>query len=398
MVSNQPADSILEEDPYMIDVMLMHFSNFPYSTPGSARWEKALTKVPMVIHLTTNLSEASWFSDIILPASHAMFERWNFLDGRAGGKAYASIQQPVIEPLNGGVMDETGVPWLLAEALQRKGFDAPLRYLKEQYKDPETGKEPTSHEEFGLIALKMAVQPQWDPAKYVRGDRFTGWAEYLEMGVWNGPGYAYRKRWSGMSTATKKFEFYSETLKAALQEHADKHSVSIDRVLEASNYNARGELAFIPHWEEPYRYGDEQGFPLLFTDHKSGLTREGRGSNTPWFMANKDVDPGDRKWEDSVKINPIDADRLGIAHGQKVRLTTVAGSIECYATLWEGVRPGSVAKTFAYGHWAYGRHSAKEFGKVARGGNNNDIIPVDYDRLSGSTVFAGQIGVRVEKV
>ena len=398
VVSNQPADSILEEDPYMIEVMLMYYSNFAFSCPGADRWEKALAKVPMVVHLTTNISEASWFSDIVLPASHNMYERWNFMDNRAGGKAFASIQQPMVEPLNGGVQDETGVPWLLAEALARKGFDAPLRYLTEQFADPETGAAPSNHEDFSLIAVKMATQPQWDPEKYVRGDKINGWAEYVERGVWNGPGYAYRKRWSNMKTETKKFEFYSESLKKALTAHAEKHGVSIDEVMEATNYDARGDLAFIAHWEEPYRYGDEAEYPLLFQDHKSKLTREGRGSNPEWFQANKDVDPGDLKWSDAVKINPADAERFGIAHGDKVRLTPVAGSIECYASLWEGVRPGTVAKTFAQGHWAYGRHSAEIFGKVARGGNNNDIIPVDYDRLSGSTVFAGQIGVRVEKV
>ena len=62
------------------------------------------------------------------------------------------------------------------------------------------------------------------------------------------------------------------------------------------------------------------------------------------------------------------------------------------------MRPGTVAKSFGQGHWAYGRNSAEAFGRAARGGNNNDLIPLDYDRLSGSSVFYGQIGVRVEKV
>ncbi len=398
VVSNQPADSILEGDPYDIEIMLMHWSNFTYSTPGLERWEQALTKVPLVIHLTTNVSEASWFSDIILPASHSMFERWNYTDGRAGGKPYGSIQQPVVEPLNGGVDDEGGVPWLLAEALERRGFDAPIRYMREQFKDPETGAEPTNGNEFALYAVKNMTQPLWDPEHYVRGDRFSGWAEFAEKGIWNGPQHNYKGRWSNMNTATKKFEFYSQTLKAGLETHAERHGVTVDAVMEAANCGARGEYAFIPHWEEPYRYGDEASYPLLFTDYKSGLTREGRGSNTPWFMANKDVDIGDKKWEDTVKINPVDAAKYGISDGDKVRLTTIAGTNECTAVLFEGVRPGTVAKTFCFGHWAYGRYSSEEFGRAQRGSNNNNLIPVDYDRLTGSSVFAGQIGVRVEKV
>ncbi len=58
-----------------------------------------------------------------------------------------------------------------------------------------------------------------------------------------------------MKTKTKKFEFYSETLKEALEAHAAKHKVSVDEVLEACDYQARGEKAFIPtmkslsHWD-----------------------------------------------------------------------------------------------------------------------------------------------------
>jgi hypothetical protein len=57
-----------------------------------------------------------------------------------------------------------------------------------------------------------------------------------------------------------------------------------------------------------------------------------------------------------------------------------------------------VAKCYGQGHWAYGKIAAKEFGKVPRGGNNNEIIPADYDRLSGSTVYYGVTRVKVVKV
>ena len=137
---------------------------------------------------------------------------------------------------------------------------------------------------------------------------------------------------------------------------------------------------------------------MLLVDHKSRLSREGRGTNSPWFQANKDIDMGEEKYKDVVRINPADARRLGIADGDKVRLTTTTDSITCEAKAWEGVRPGTLAKAFGQGHWAYGRHSCAEFGKTPLGGNNNLLIPTDYDRLSGSSVFYGQIGVRVEKV
>ena len=110
------------------------------------------------------------------------------------------------------------------------------------------------------------------------------------------------------------------------------------------------------------------------------------------------MDPGDEIGEDVAKLNPLDGKKFGIGNGDHIRLTSPTGSIECTAKLWEGVRPGTVAKCYGQGHWAYGRLAAKVFGKVPRGGNNNDLIPAVYDRLSGSTVRHAGTRVKIEKI
>jgi anaerobic selenocysteine-containing dehydrogenase len=103
-------------------------------------------------------------------------------------------------------------------------------------------------------------------------------------------------------------------------------------------------------------------------------------------------------WEDVAKINPADARPLGIQNGDKVKLTSPTGSLTCTASLWEGVRPGTIAKCYGQGHWAYGRVASKVFGKVPRGGSSNDLIPAQYDRLSGSTAFYATTRIKIEKV
>ena len=82
-----------------------------------------------------------------------------------------------------------------------------------------------------------------------------------------------------------------------------------------------------------------------------------------------------------------------------VRVSSLAGSIDSKVKLWEGVRPGTVTKCYGQGHWAYGRVAAGNYAKAQpRGGNNNDILVDDYDRLSGSTARnGGFVGVRVQK-
>jgi len=221
-----------------------------------------------------------------------------------------------------------------------------------------------------------------------------------KKGVWNSDPYPFKKRWGGkFKTKTHKFEFYSETLKAALTAHAENHKTSVDDVLETCNYTAKGEQAFIPHYEPPYRWGDVKEYPFTFVDYKSRLNREGRSANAVWYMEFKKLDPGDEAWDDVLKMNPKDAKRLGIKAGDEVKVTSVTGSYLAKAKPWEGVAPGVVTKCYGQGHWAYGQIAAKEFGVSAASANNNEIMPADYDRLSGSTARnGGLVGVRIEKV
>jgi anaerobic selenocysteine-containing dehydrogenase len=395
VVTNNAADGMLQEDPYDIKVAIAYWANFAFSCSGSDRWERALEKLPFFVHVTTNPSETSHYADIVLPAAHQLFEKWSFLKAKQNLYGYSSLTQPVIEPVWDVRQDETEVPWLLAEALAARGFDNMHRYYREAFADPETGQHPRNSKEFALIATKMLTRPCWDSGhkdygKY--GDALAGWDDFAAKGVWNSHRFEVGKKKGNFGTETGKFEFYSETLKTALQSHADKHEVSIDDVLEATNYVARGELAFVPHFEPALRWGDESEYPLIFFEHRSRLNREGRSANCTWYQAHKNADPGDENWDDVLKMNPVDANRLDLQDRQMVRVVSSTGEMEVRLKLWEGVRPGTVAKCYGQGHWAYGRVAAADFNRrIPRGGNNNVILPAEYDRLSGSTARHGGV-------
>ena len=394
VVTNNAAEGILNKDPNEIKVAMCYMNNFTFSCPGSERWEKALTKIPFTVHLTTHASEFTWFSDIVIPCAHHMYEKWGWVKTHGNGYRHVTLLQPINDPIWDVKIDESEVPWLIAEKLAQKGFPNLLNHYK-TYKDPETGKAPTNEKEFALYSLKYSTQNLWDPSEYKGGDKLSGWQDFVTKGVWNSDPYHYRKRWGKMKTKTKKFEFYSETLKAALTKHADKHKTTVDDILESCKYQARGEKAFVPHYEEPLTWGSQREYPFLLVDYKSRLNREGRSANCSWYQEFKDLDPGDEAWKDVAKINPMDAKRFGIRNGARIKLTSKTGEIECTAKLWEGVRPGTIAKCYGQGHWAYGKLASKKFGKVPRGGNNNQIIPADYDRLSGSTAFYGLARIKV---
>ncbi|MEN8262607.1 MAG: molybdopterin-dependent oxidoreductase [Nitrospirota bacterium] len=416
VVTNNTANGMLNKDPYEIKMAIGYMNNFTFSCTQAERWEKAMAQLPFFAHITTNASEMTQFADIVLPSVITQFEKLGFVKTKANRYATATLIQPVVKPMWDLKMDETEIPWLISEKLKAKGFSNLHDYYKNEFKDPETGKMPSNGLEFTEHSLKIMTAPLWDGKKDVGGDKINGWAEFRKRGMWNSSPYKYKKRWGGhfgktsedkktgkkktKGTVTHKFEFYSETLKKALGKHAKKHKTSIDDVLKTCNYEARGETAFVPHYETPFRHGSMKEYPFTFIDFKSKLNREGRSQNCTWYYEFKKLDVGDKSWDDVLQINPKDAAKLGIKDGDRIKVTSTVASIIVNAHLWEGLRPGTVAKCYGQGHWAYGRTAAKDYHKaMPRGGNNNLLMPDDYDRLSGSTVRNGGFtGVKIEKI
>ena len=167
----------------------------------------------------------------------------------------------------------------------------------------------------------------------------------------------------------------------------------------ALGYGARGRKSLVPHYEPPVRKGDECEFPFVFSQHRSIVNLEGRSANAPLYHKLKRLDPGDEPGADVVKIHPSDMERLGLRSGDEVRISSPEGSIVVRAKAWDGTRPGVVVKCYGQGHWAYGQVAACDFGRgIPRGGNNNEIIPPEWERASGATArHGGLTRVRIER-
>lgn len=399
VVTNNVANGLLK-DPGAIKVVLSSWNNFNFSATGAHRWDEAMAKVPFFAHMVTNPSEMTQFADIVLPATFAPTEKLSVITNMANLHAHASIQQPVAKILWDVKTEETEVVWLLAEKLKQKGFPNLYDYFAVEFKDPETGKTPTTAQEFNEISTRISSAPMWMPTEPLKGDKIAGWADFRKKGIYNTEKYGYKKNWGKWKTETKKFEFYSETLKKTLTLFAAKHKTTIDDVLASSGYVAQGELVFVPHYEPPLRHGSLSEYPFDFIDYKSRLNREGRAANTTWYQEFKKVDNGDDSWDDVLKMNPVDAVKLGLKTGDTVKVSSTTGAIVTKVKLWEGVRSGTVTKCFGQGHWAYGRVAAKNYAQAQPlGGNNNELLVDDYDRLSGSTARNGGFtGVKVEKI
>lgn len=399
VVTNNIANGMLK-DPGAVKVLLSSWSNFNFSCTDPARWDRALAQLPFFAHMVTNASEMTQFADVVLPSTLNTSEGLSVVSNNGLSYGFASIQQPAGKRLWDVKQEETEVCWLLAAKLKARGFPNLYDYLANEFKDPETGKTPNNEAEFAEIQAKISSAPMWMPKEPLKGDKVAGWSEFRKKGIYNTQPYSFKRGWGGkFATVTKKFEFYSETLKKGLGEHAAKHQTTIDDVLKVSGYLAQGETAFVPHYETPKRHGSYEEYPFEFVDYKSRLNREGRSANLPWYQEFKKMDSGDVSWKDVLKMNPSDGAKLGLKTGDTVKVSSMAGSIVVQVKLWEGIRPGTVTKSYGQGHWAYGRVAARDYAKaIPFGGNNNEILVDDYDRLSGATARNGGFtGVRVEK-
>lgn len=394
--TNRVADAILDDDPYGIEMMIACWCNWAFSCTGAQRWERALSKLPFLVHITTNRSEMSHFADIVLPARHHMFEAWGLANGRQALHSCVSLEQPCVEPLAGTRNDESDFPFDLALKLKERGFSNLHDYYVSLV-DPVTGRRPSNGDELAQAAVKTVSRSLWAPDGAAPDELQAAWEAFVSAGVWNSP-VARLPDERPFATPSGAFEFVSGSLRNLLEQHASSFGMSVDEAMACLNYEARGERCFMPHYERPVRHGDAEEFPLVFSQHRAYANLEGRSANTVGYQELKGLDPGDEPWDDVLKMHPDDVARFGLADGAPVRVTSPQGSITVRLKAWDGMRPGVVVKCYGQGHWAYGHVAALDFERgLPRGGNNNEVLPADWERISASTArHGGLVRVRVE--
>lgn len=386
-----------------VDTLVAYWCNFPFSCTGAKRWERALEKLPFLVHVTTHVSEMSQFADIVLPACHHLFETWGFARCRQNKRSSVVLEQPCVEAFGESRNDEAGLAFALAEKLADRGFPAVLDYFQRECADPCTGAAPTSGDELAEYALKAMTASFWRPdGAGDAGVSEKAWQDFFAKGFWETDPVRGRQKGeapSPLSTPTGRFEFESDALRRAFEEHARCFGLDPEGAAASLGYGARGRKSLVPHYESPVRKGSESEFPFVFSQHRSIVNLEGRSANAPLYHKLKRLDPGDEPGDDVVKIHPSDMERLGLRSGDMVRMSSPEGSIVVRAKAWSGTRPGVVVKCYGQGHWAYGHVAARDLEQgVPRGGNNNEIIPAEWERASGATArHGGLTRVRIER-
>jgi anaerobic selenocysteine-containing dehydrogenase len=341
-VTNQLADSILNDDPYPVEIVIGFNANFNMSTPGAWKWDEALKKVPYYIHIAPFISEMAEYADIILPAP-TFLEEWGYDHSPPGsGFAEAKLKQPVVEPLH----DTRCIIDLTFEIARKLG---------------------------GTIARSFAGIGS-DAQSFVRYRTKTivPWQELREKGVWIGPAYQYYKYDRIFNTPSKKFEFYSSNL---------------ENLLKITGKEVACRATCLPHYEETKFLGDKESYPLMLSSYQPILNVENGNQNYPWaqeiFLVMHGVG-----WTNFAEINKATASALGIKDKDLVWVESPFGRIKVRARVIEGIHPQVVSIARGQGHNSGGSW------QKGIGVNPNSIVGVDYDYLSGqSSIFNTRVRV-----
>ena len=330
VVTNQVADSILNDSPYPVEVAI----GFNMSAPGTWRWDEALKKVPYYVHIAPFVSEMAEYADIILPTC-TFLEEWAYDHSPPGsGFAEVKIKQPVVEPLH----DTKSTTDIVFEIARRLG---------------------------GIVAQSFtAIGDDAEGFVRYRTETLIPWEEFRDKGVWVGQDYQYYKYDRIFNTPSKKFEFYSGNLETLLKDTGK----GFDR------------LACLPHYADIEFLGDRNNYPLLLSTYQPLLHIENGSQNYPWAQEIFLVMHG-YGWTNFAEINSKTAQALRIRDGDMVWVESPFNRIKVRARVFEGIHPQVVSISNGQGHYAYGKW------QKGIGVNPNQIIGVDYDHISGQAAF-----------
>jgi anaerobic selenocysteine-containing dehydrogenase len=126
---------------------------------------------------------------------------------------------------------------------------------------------------------------------------------------------------------------------------------------------------------------DDPGFDLTLITYKEVTGGQSRTHGAYWLNA---LLP-----ENFILVNRVDATRLGFESGERARIIgpTLSGAFELgdgrskdtvgTVKVVEGIRPGVVAVSWSYGHWAYGSNDIVVDGTLIKGDGRraSGIVP-----------------------
>ena len=130
--------------------------------------------------------------------------------------------------------------------------------------------------------------------------------------------------------------------------------------------------------------------PFLLQPYLSPQLHDGSLSNLPWLQECPDP-ASSAVWSLPVEIDPVTAQKLGIASGDNVKLESATGSITVPAYIHPGAVPGVLSMALGGGHQHFGRYAS------GRGANPLEILALAHEPATGD-LATGATRVRLTRI
>ncbi len=425
--------------PYPIKCLLIHKGTPALASPAghdNIRILRDPKKIPLIIACDIVIAETTMYADYVLPDLTYM-ERWGTPHITPDVPAKVSkVRQPTVAPLTEIVtVDGEEMPISLEAFLIAVGkklglpgigkdgfgpgwnFDRPEDYYLKlaanlAFGDKEDGSEklpPADEEEMRIFreARRHLPKAVFDEEKWKRAVPADLWPSVVYLLNRGGRYEPYVKAYNGDKVAHQwkgTWHLFAEKVAKG------KHSLTGKRFSGLPVVEPIKDAA-----GNPMQSGE---YDLLLITYKEVVGGQSRTPGAYWIQYG--VLP-----ENYVLMNRRDAEARGLKDGDRVRLVSATlpegkfplGDGRTYEVVGkvrvvEGIRPGTIAVSWSYGHWAYGSNDVEVDGQVIKGDPRratgivpNPVMWIDpvlknvclTDPIGGSASFYDTY-VKVEKV
>jgi len=134
-------------------------------------------------------------------------------------------------------------------------------------------------------------------------------------------------------------------------------------------------------YTEPQFDGDPSQYPMHFLPYLSQQFGDGSTAHLPWLQELPDPLTS-AMWSSWVEINPETAERLQIADGDVIEITSAHGTLRAPAVMFPGIAPDTIAMPVGQGHDPFTRFATR------RGANPIAILAPATDAATGELAWA----------
>ena len=378
--------------PYSIKALFINKGTPGFSVPGAQAQLDVLVnteKLPLFFACDIVIGESSMFADYIFP-DQSVWERWGMPHVTPDVQTKTSkVRQPIVAPLTETVnvfgekmpvCMET-VMLAIAEKLNLTGygsnglgngwnFKRPEDYYLKMVaniamgdKKGETVPDADNPElELFLKSRRHLSKPIFDPQRWEKTVGLDKWKKVVYVLNRGGRYENFIKAYKGNYLGHKFNGFFSLYVEPVA---TTNHSITGKPFF--------GMAVYEPIKDAAGKFVVQKGYDLNLITYKDILGGQSRTLPTDYWLSSI-------LNENYILINSRDAERLVLIDGDKAKVVsttnpegvwnlnngkkkTVVGKVK----IIEGIRPGTVAVSWHFGHWAYGATDSKVNGKLIKG-------------------------------